>query len=403
MATPSQHPQLRILSLPADHAYVRTAIGAVGGPDEGVLVLPDPPVPGAPAGQWWPSPAWEPGWLTAHRGELDLVHVHFGFEHRTPAQIREWLDEVERLGLPLVVTVHDLDLPHAQTEAEHADHRERLDALVRAAGAVLTLTPGAAREVERLTGHAAEVVPHPRMASPQDIGDAVHPPAPEREIRIGLHLKSLRANASRGELVEALAQAAAHLPESAGPVGVEVLVHREVRDPDWSRYDAELVALLERVDADPTLPVSVRWIEPLGGPAFTAYLRGLDVSVLPHRWGTHSGWLEECLDLGAVPLVPDVGHLAEQGPPGHAPTVHPAPATAENLVGPLTEAVARARAGRSVSRAAKFARLRDDQVETSRAVHRAVYRRLAGTGVQDHAPPAPGLSQTEEQGPTQGE
>ena len=44
------------------------------------------------------------------------------------------------------------------------------------------------------------------------------------------------------------------------------------------------------------------------------YLSSLDVSVLPYRFGTHSGWLEACFDLGTVVLAPDCGYYAEQRP-----------------------------------------------------------------------------------------
>jgi hypothetical protein len=42
------------------------------------------------------------------------------------------------------------------------------------------------------------------------------------------------------------------------------------------------------------------------------YLRGIYVYVLPYRFGTHSGWLEACVDVGTGVLVPDVGCYADQ-------------------------------------------------------------------------------------------
>ena len=45
-----------------------------------------------------------------------------------------------------------------------------------------------------------------------------------------------------------------------------------------------------------------------------AYLPGLDVSVLPYRFGTHSGWLEACADLGTAVIAPSCGFYAEQQP-----------------------------------------------------------------------------------------
>jgi hypothetical protein len=43
------------------------------------------------------------------------------------------------------------------------------------------------------------------------------------------------------------------------------------------------------------------------------YLASLDVSVLPYRFGTHSGWLEACRDLGTTVVAPSCGHYADQG------------------------------------------------------------------------------------------
>ena len=44
------------------------------------------------------------------------------------------------------------------------------------------------------------------------------------------------------------------------------------------------------------------------------YLSCLDVSVLPYRFGTHSGWLEACRDLQTTVLAPSCGYYADQGP-----------------------------------------------------------------------------------------
>ncbi|WP_214355215.1 hypothetical protein [Streptomyces sp. CJ_13] len=36
--------------------------------------------------------------------------------------------------------------------------------------------------------------------------------------------------------------------------------------------------------------------------------------MLPYRFGTHSGWLEACHDLGTAVAAPDCGFYAEQRP-----------------------------------------------------------------------------------------
>jgi hypothetical protein len=45
-----------------------------------------------------------------------------------------------------------------------------------------------------------------------------------------------------------------------------------------------------------------------------SYLESLDVSVLPYRFGTHSGWLEACHDLGTTVIAPSCGYFREQRP-----------------------------------------------------------------------------------------
>ena len=44
------------------------------------------------------------------------------------------------------------------------------------------------------------------------------------------------------------------------------------------------------------------------------YLSSVSVSVLPYRFGTHSGWLEACFDLGTAAVVPTCGLYREQRP-----------------------------------------------------------------------------------------
>ena len=50
----------------------------------------------------------------------------------------------------------------------------------------------------------------------------------------------------------------------------------------------------------------------LSGADLWSYLAGLDVSVLPYRFGIHSGLLEACRDLGTVVVAPTCGYHAQQ-------------------------------------------------------------------------------------------
>jgi glycosyltransferase involved in cell wall biosynthesis len=241
---------------------------------------------------WAPDPMFSPGMPRRVAGQTDLVHLHFGFDHLGPAEIRRWLAELDEAQLPLVLTVHDLRNPHHDTPtAQDA----ALGMLIPAAAALITLTPGAAVEIVRRFGRPAEVLPHPTpLASPERSADVVREPG-----LVLLHLKSLRRNLGDPErLVRAAAAGARRArgrlrvdlhPEAAedrrldtvlgpgGPAGVEFAIHPRFSDAGLERY-----------------------------------LRSGQVSVLPHRWGSHSGWLELARDLGTRVVAPDCGYYREQ-------------------------------------------------------------------------------------------
>ena len=138
---------MRVLSIPAEHPYTQAIQPA------GVEFLPDPDIDG----HWWPHPALEAEYWNQPR-DVDAVHIHFGFEHRTPAQIAELC---AALPVPLVLTVHDLDNPHLE---DQVPHHERLQLLVDAASAIITLTDQAAEILARdYDASNVQVIPHPRI------------------------------------------------------------------------------------------------------------------------------------------------------------------------------------------------------------------------------------------------
>ncbi|MDT8913015.1 glycosyltransferase family 1 protein [Amycolatopsis sp. PS_44_ISF1] len=256
-------------------------------------MLADPPVPGAPSGQWWPHPSLEPAWLRAHRDRFDLLHLHFGFEHRSPAQLRSMAGVLRELGKPLVLTVHDLRNPH---QADPGPHRAALDVLVPAADAVLTLTPGAAAVITREWDRVATVVAHPQVVDPVRAGRVSPRPAGDAFV-VGVHAKSMRANCDAVAVAAQLARTVATLP------GARLVVHAH-DDAGGSRAAEAL--------RSQGVPVTVR--SRFSDAELFDYLESLDVSVLPHRFGTHSGWLEACHDLGTTVLAPDCGFFDEQAP-----------------------------------------------------------------------------------------
>ena len=290
---------MRVASIPAGHVYVRHLSSPQG---DDVVRLADPPRPDAPAGAaWWPPAMLAAEWVDAHADEFDLAHLHFGFDAIAPADLGRFAGALRERRRPLVYTVHDLRNPH---HADRRAHDVALDVLVPLADALITLTPGAAHEIRERWGREAEVIPHPHVV-PLELLDA---PRPERDRpRIGLHLKSLRANMAALPMLDLLVE---EVP--ARGLDLVVDVHVDVLSPQSPNHNAEVTAELARICELPGIEVHVH--DYYDDAELRGYLQGLDLSVLPYRFGSHSGWLEACYDLGTRVLAPHVGFYHEQHP-----------------------------------------------------------------------------------------
>ncbi|GAA4744159.1 hypothetical protein GCM10023350_31070 [Nocardioides endophyticus] len=296
--------RLRIASVPSGHVYVRHLSPESGsGPDR--LPDPDPSQPTTPAGAvWWPPVMLRPEW--ADSADFDLFHLHFGFDACDPSELAELVATLKRRGKPLVFTVHDLRNPHhLSSEA----HDAQLDVLIPAADALVTLTAGAASEIRRRWGREAVVIPHPHVVELQDISRLRRDRStPDTEFRVGVHVKSLRPSMAPLRILPTLVRAVAGLPGAV----LQVNAHHDVMDADGRRRDDELAGYLQSAAASGDLDLRVHDFLP--DDALWAYLSALDVSVLPYRFGTHSGWMEACRDLGTTVVAPTCGFYAEQGP-----------------------------------------------------------------------------------------
>ncbi len=291
---------IRVASVPAGHVYVRHLSSHL---HDDVVRLPDPlPGPDLPAAQWWPPPMLEAAWVHAHAGEFDLMHIHFGFDARSPSELAELGAALRAEGRPLVLTVHDLRNPH---HVEPGLHDAQLSVLVETADAVVTLTPGAAAEVERRWRRRAEVLPHPHVVEEPVLSR----PRPRHDgFVVGVHAKSLRASMAPLPVVETLVETLGTLAGSR----LRVDAHTDVMTPGSARYAPDLAEPLREFARDERLELAVH--DYFTDAELWDYLQGLDVSVLPYRFGTHSGWLEACHDLGTTVLAPDCGYYAEQRP-----------------------------------------------------------------------------------------
>ena len=291
---------MRVASLPHGHVYVEhlSDPGAV----QPVHRLPDPapahPVPGAP---WWPLVMLSEAWIRRHAHEFDIYHLHFGFDQTSPAELRRIVDTLHELGKPFVYTVHDLRNPH---QADPAAQDAALDVLIPAADELITLTDGAARMIERRWGRRATVIPHPHLLPLDRWRD--HSPVGSVPV-VGLNLKSMRANMNPLPVARVLLECAAR-----GQIRLQLDVHTDVVTRGTPHHDPVVSHLLETARRTPHVQVNVH--EFYTDEQLWEYLRGLDLSVLAYRFGTHSGWLELCYDLGTHVLAPSVGFYHEQHP-----------------------------------------------------------------------------------------
>ncbi len=247
----------------------------------------------------------QPEW--AATAGFDVFHLQFGFDACSPQQLDELVRVLHRRGKPFVYTVHDLRNPHHESRSAHD---LALDVLVPAADHLVTLTPGAAREIRRRWGREATVLPHPHVVDLPTMA-AVQGGRSRRSdetFRIGLHVKSLRAGMDPMTVLPTLIETVGSLPGAT----LQVNGHRDVLEGDGTRRDERLASYLHAAASSGDLELQVH--DFFSDKDLWRYLSSLDVSVLPYRFGTHSGWLEACRDLGTTVVVPSCGYFAEQGP-----------------------------------------------------------------------------------------
>ncbi len=267
-AGPGSRP-VRVVTVPHSDAYVDAVL-----PPHVVRVGPED-VPGR-----WLDAAH----LTAHAEDVDVVHVHTGFGHLDERALDGWTETLRRLGIPLLVTVHQLRDPAQPTRARHDAH---LATLLSTAELVLTLTPGAAEEIGARFGRTPIVVAHPSLA------------VPDPEIGAERGLVGVRFGPPSAAVPDPVAVIRAALSGAVSGGGrLRVLVD-EV-DAIFLDDDVRLLADagdVELIVHDGDLPEQ---------------LQELHVAVLPERCGTHSRDLEICRDVGTRVVAPGCGWFADQ-------------------------------------------------------------------------------------------
>jgi len=294
---------ITVASVPSSHVYVRHIAAESG---DGVVRLPDPD-PDAPTRstqqRWWPPVMLHPEWVREH--EFDVFHVQFGFDAWDPADLAAVVDAVHDRGATYVQTVHDLRNPH---HGSRDLHDAQLEVLLGRADEVITLTPGAAAEIASRWGRVAHVLPHPHVVDLETMGRRAVATSRSDGFRVGLHVKSLRASMDPLAILPTLVQTVREIPGGI----LQVNGHKDVLLRDGARYDDALASYLRGAEEAGLVELHVH--DFLSDEELWDYLGRLDVSVLPYRFGTHSGWLEACRDLGTAVVAPTCGYYADQGP-----------------------------------------------------------------------------------------
>jgi hypothetical protein len=244
----------------------------------------------------------EPGWVSDNHRRFDVFHVHFGFDAVGPEVLADVAQELKMHDKPLVYTVHGLRNPHHPDPDAHAEQQA---VLVAAAHTLITLTSGAAEDISARWGRDAVVLPHPHVL---DSARILQPRPRDEQFVIGVHAKSLRANMDPLALLDTLVDGIAELPDAV----LQINVHDEIFDPTNHWFAPAAGAALAAYEHHDRVRVRIH-------PYFSeeqlwAYLASLTVSVLPYRFGTHSGWLEACYDLGTAVIAPSCGHYRQQRP-----------------------------------------------------------------------------------------
>ncbi|MCT7661107.1 hypothetical protein [Mycobacterium deserti] len=245
------------------------------------------------AGQWWP-PRWlEPDYLRSRIADIDVLHVHFGFDSTPPMVLSDVCSTLAAHRVPLVVTVHDLCNPHLTDEGQH---RARLDVLIREAATVITLTAGAADAIAGRWQRQAAVLHHPHVLPIDTVGA-------ERALRprpvVGVHAKHLRANVDPWPILDSLTA-----------LSGAFTIRLDLDDDALSSPRAD--GARDRLAHYAAAGVDVRVHPRFNDAQLVDYLNEIDVLVLPYRFGSHSGWVEACHDAGVRAVVPDCGFFHEQ-------------------------------------------------------------------------------------------
>ena len=242
-------------------------------------------------------------WLRANLDTIDVVHVQGLHPGQDPRDVARAAAVVRASGTPLVVTAYHLTDPAGGDARAYA---AQLDALVPVADSVVTLTEPAAREIGQRWGVDATVLPHPHVVD--FVRMRQERQRRQGRLRVGVHLAALQLPIDPVRLITGLTIAVRELDEAQ----LAAHVHETVLDPGSSSYGGARLREVDRLVRGVGGTVYVH--RPFSDSQLWDHLLGLDVSVVPGLYGSHSVWPEACADLGTQSLLPAGTHATAQQP-----------------------------------------------------------------------------------------
>lgn len=261
------HP-IRVASVPDDSLYVRH----ISWKGDGVKRI---------------AAEFDPIWIEDNRRDFDLFHLHSGYEDPSRERVLESIASLDRLGVPLVYTVHEL---------KPSPVRELQTLLLSAADMVISLSDELRARIFLDEGRNSRIVPHPHVVPL----DGIENTSPRRRLppfTIGVQLDSLAPDVFAESVVEAVAE---RVRESACfRARVDVQRRDDGIDPGAL---APLLAGLERRGQ-----IELHFHERFDDESLVECARRIDIAIAPSASGPHARWLEAFRDLGSAVVVPTVG------------------------------------------------------------------------------------------------
>lgn len=246
-----------------------------------------------------PHRRYDPAWLVEHSDRIDIAHIHIGHDDRSVDDLLEVAEALDACNVPIVATVHDIQPPSGLPTIEATG----LHGIGLRAQRLITLTAGAADEVEVRIGIRPQVIPHGPVLDSGRIQRARRQRAMyvREDLPVLLHAGHVNPNLDWQSVIDAARR-------TRGRRRVRILVHQQEAD-----------RILQAVTG--LAFVEVVLLEGLSQGQLVAELAAAHCVVLPYRWATHSGLLELAADIGVPVVATAVGYLHQQHPVVSVPLV----------------------------------------------------------------------------------